>query len=99
MTLINDTRFAVRSLFRSPGFAAVTILTLGLGIGMSVAVWSVVDAVLIEPLPYPDADQLIEVGLTPPELGTTRYPMSALDYLDFAERNRSFEPTAVLRSE
>ena len=87
MTLINDTRFAVRSLFRSPGFAAVTILTLVLGIGMSVAVWSVVDAVLIE------------VGLTLPELGTTRYPMSALDYLDFAERNRSFEPTAVLRSE
>jgi len=87
MTLINDTRFAVRSLFRSPGFSAITILTLGLGIGMSVAVWSVVDAVLIE------------VGLTLPELGTTRYPMSALDYLDFAERNRSFEPTAVLRSE
>jgi hypothetical protein len=87
MTLINDTRFAVRSLFRSPGFAAVTILTLGLGIGMSVAVWSVVDAVLIE------------VGLTLPELGTTGYPVSALDYLDFAERNRSFEPMAVLRSE
>ena len=96
MTLINDMRFAVRSLFRSPGFAAVTILTLGLGIGMSVAVWSVVDAVLIEPLPYPDADQLIEIGLTLPELGTTGYPMSALDYLDYAERNRSFEAMAAI---
>ena len=96
MTLINDTRFAVRSLFRSPGFAAVTILTLGLGIGVSVAVWSVVDAVLIEPLPYPDADQLIEIGLTLPELGTTGYPMSALDYLDYAERNRSFEAMAAI---
>ena len=53
VTLISDTRFAVRSLFRTPGFSAITILTLGLGIGMSVAVWSVVDAVLIEPLPYP----------------------------------------------
>jgi len=96
MTLVNDTRFAVRSLFRSPGFAAVTILTLGLGIGMSVAVWSVIDAVLIEPLPYPDADQLIEIGLTLPELGTAGYPMSALDYLDYAERNNSFEAMAAV---
>ena len=96
MTLINDTRFAVRSLFRTPGFSAVTILTLGLGIGISVAVWSVVDVVLIKPLPYPDADQLIEIGLTLPELGTTGYPMSALDYLDYAERNQSFEAMAAI---
>ena len=96
MTLINDTRFAVRSLFRTPGISAITILTLGLGIGMSVAVWSVVDAVLIEPLPYPEADQLVYIGLTLPELGTSGYPMSALDYLDYDERNRSFEKMAAV---
>lgn len=96
MTLINDARFAVRSLFRTPGFSAITILTLGLGIGMSVAVWSVVDAVLIEPLPYPDADRLVEIGLTLPDLGTAGYPMSALDYLDYAERNTSFEAMAAI---
>jgi ABC-type antimicrobial peptide transport system permease subunit len=59
VALINDIRFAFRALLRTPGFTLVAVLTLGLGIGMSVAVWSVVDAVLIEPLPYPDADRLV----------------------------------------
>ena len=95
MTLVRDTRFALRTIVRNPGFSAVAILTLGLGIGMSVAVWSVVDAVLIEPLPYPDADQLVVIGLTLPEHGTTGYPMSALDFLDYAERNQSFEAMAA----
>ncbi len=96
MSLINDVRFAVRSLFRSPGFSAITILTLGLGIGLSVAVWSVIDAVLIEPLPYPDADQLVEIGMTLPDLGTAGYPMSALDFLDYAEQNKSFDAMAAI---
>jgi predicted permease len=96
MSLIKDTRFAVRSLLRTPGFSSITILTLGLGIGMSVAVWSVFDAVLIEPLPYPDANRIVEIGLTLPEIGTAGYPMSALDYLDYAERNRSFQAMAAV---
>ena len=96
MTLINDTRFVVRSLCRSPGFSVVSTLTLGLGLGLSVAVWSVVDAVLIEPLPYPDADQLVEIGLTLPDHGAAGYPMSALDHLDFAERNTSFQAMAAI---
>jgi predicted permease len=93
---LKDTRFALRSLLRSPAFSLVTILTLGLGIGMSVAVWSVVDAVLIEPLPYPDAHRLVTIGETLPNLGSTGYPMSALDYLDYAERNRTFESMAAV---
>ena len=96
MTFINDIRFALRSLLRNPGFSAITTLTLGLGIGMSVAVWSVIDAVLIEPLPYPDADQLVEIGMTLPDLGTAGYPMSALDFLDYAEQNKSFEAMAAI---
>ena len=96
MTLINDTRFAVRSLFRTPAISAITILTLGLGIGMLVAVWSVVNAVLVEPLPYPDADQLVHVGLTLQGVGISGYPMSALDYLDYAERNTSFDGMAAI---
>jgi putative ABC transport system permease protein len=72
------------------------VLTLGLGIGMSVAVWSVIDAVLVEPLPYPEADRLVMIGETLPNLGATGYPMSALNYLDFAERNRSFESMAAV---
>ena len=93
--MFRDLHFALRMLLRHPGFSTVAILTLGLGIGMSVAVWSVVDAVLVEPLPYPDADQLVIIGLTLPELGTSGYPMSALDFLDYVERNTSFEGIAA----
>ncbi len=95
MALIKELRFASRSLARTPGFTLLAVLTLGLGIGMSVAVWSIVDAVLIEPLPYPDADRLVEIRMNQPERGTAGYPMSALDYLEYAERNRSFEAMAA----
>jgi putative ABC transport system permease protein len=95
VSLINDTRFAFRSLLRTPGFSTVAVLTLGLGIGMSVAVWSVIDAVLIESLPYPDADHLVEIRMTQPERGPDAYPMSALDYLVYVERNRTFEAMAA----
>ena len=95
MTIFSDARFALRTLARNPGFAAVAILTLGLGIGMSVAVWSVVDAVLIEPLPYPDADRLVEMGMTETGRHAAGYPMSALDYRDYSERNQTFETMAA----
>jgi len=95
VTIFRDARFALRTLARNPGFSAVAILTLGLGIGMSVAVWSVVDAVLIEPLPYPDADRLVEIGMTEPSRHAGGYPMSALDYREYSERNQSFEAMAA----
>ena len=57
--LIHDARYAWRVLSRNPGFAAVAILTLALGIGMNTAVFTVVNAVLLKPLPYPDADRLV----------------------------------------
>ena len=57
--LLYDLRYTIRSLFRNPGFAATVILTLGLGIGANTAIFSVVDGVLLRPLPYPDADRIV----------------------------------------
>ncbi len=94
--LVRDLHLSVRRLLRTPGFTVISVLTLGVGIGMSVAVWSVIDAVLIEPLPYPDADRLAEILDTDPAHGQAGHPMSALNYLDYAERNRSFEAMAAM---
>ncbi len=58
-TTLQDLKFAVRSLLRAPGFAAVTILTLALGIGANTAVFTIVNALVLRPLPYPDADRLV----------------------------------------
>ena len=96
--LFKDLRIAVRSLLRTPGFTSIAVLTLGLGIGMSVAVWSVIDTVLIEPLPYPDGDRLVEIRSIQPERHQAGHPMSTPDYFDLEQRQQTFDAmTAVFR--
>ncbi|HKE59793.1 MAG TPA: ABC transporter permease, partial [Pyrinomonadaceae bacterium] len=60
--LISDLRYAVRTLLKSPGFSLIAILTLGLGIGANTAIFSVVNSVVLRPLPFPDQDQLLQLG-------------------------------------
>src|SRR5690242_3551633 len=84
-----DARYAVRGLRRNPAFAFASILTLALGIGMSTAVFSVVSAALIRPLPYPNPNRLVWVALN-----NRRFHFeasSAPDFADWREKARSFE--------
>jgi putative ABC transport system permease protein len=87
--LLQDARYALRVLSRNPGFTAVAILTLALGIGMSTAVFTVVNAVLLNPLPYPDADRL--VWLAEYSKRARFEAVRAPDYFDWKARSHSFE--------
>jgi len=92
--LIEDLRYAFRSLVRSPGFALVAVLTLGLGIGANTAIFSVVDAVLVRPMPYPASDRLVAVDHQ--KQGSEHGVFSVPDYLDFRTQSKSFAELAGL---
>jgi putative ABC transport system permease protein len=95
--LIRDVRVGVRQLRRSPAFTVVAVATLGLGIGATTAIWSVIDGVLLQPLPFHDADRLVVVWQTDRRTGTTREPASWPDYLDFRAQAGSLTNAAAVR--
>src|SRR5581483_957977 len=91
---LSDLRPAIRSLRKQPGFTAVALATLALGIGANTAIFSVVHAVLLAPLPYPDADRLVRVRGE--ELGSRDHDnLSPLDFLDLRARAQRFERLAA----
>jgi putative ABC transport system permease protein len=96
--LLQDLRYAFRMLFKSPGFTALAIITLALGIGANTAIFSVIYAVLLKPMPYPQSDRLAlirEKQLGSFENGSVSYP----NYLDWRATQRSFTDLAMFRSE
>jgi putative ABC transport system permease protein len=92
-----DLRFALRALVRQPGFAIVAALTLALGIGATTSIFSVVEAVVLRPLPWPDADRLVMVHGTRGE--EREGGVVFLDFLDWRAESRSFEEMGVLRGQ
>jgi putative ABC transport system permease protein len=90
-TTVRDVRFAWRQLWKTPGFAIVSALTLAFGIGTTAAIFSVVKALLLEPLPYRDADRLVFVWQDLTQAGYPRAPLAGPELLDLRHRSRLFE--------
>src|SRR5688572_6589511 len=92
-----DIRYAFRNLQKNPGFAAVAIVTLALGIGATTAIFSVVHGVLLRPLPYPDPDRVVQVWTTTKD--APRESHAAADFLDLKRANRTLAVLAGFRED
>jgi len=88
-----DLRYAARQLASNPGFTAVITLTLALSIGANSAIFSVIEGVLLKPLPYPHSEQIVRLFLTSAEY--PKFPLNPFDFLDFRARNKSFASMAA----
>src|ERR1700704_157282 len=93
--MLQDLRLGLRMLLKNPGFTAVVVLTLALGIGANVAIFSVVNGVLLNPLPFPHPEQLVSIAQSKPnfEMGAMPYP----NFLDIQKENQTFSSMAIHR--
>jgi predicted permease len=96
-TLSQDLRYAIRMFLKSPGFAAIAVLTLALGIGANTALFSVVSGVLLNPLPYPHSEQLVAVSANTP--GFNHAPVAYLNFLDWQRNAQTFSSMATYRNQ
>jgi len=94
--MFQDLRLGLRMLLKSPGFSAVVVLTLALGIGANVALFSVVNGVLLSPLPFPQPEQLVTLDQSKPNFATGAIPYP--NFRDLQKENRTFAAMAVSRS-
>src|SRR6184192_4678615 len=95
--MLSDLRYALRQLAKSPGFTAVAVFTLALGIGANTAIFSIVNAVLLRPLPYPNADRI--VVLSESSGPGQDYSVALPDYFDWRNDNKVFEHLAATHKE
>ena len=92
--LMRELKFSLRTLFKRRAFSLITILVLALGIGANTAIFSVVNAVLLRPLPFEDSDRLVQIWHTPPAKsfpGMTKFSVSPANYLDWQAQNDTLE--------
>ncbi len=94
-TIWQDLRYGVRMLVKSPGFTFVAITALALGIGANTAIFSVVNSVLLRPLPFADSEQLIRIYSTDVKKGRIDHPTSFLNFKDWQKENHMFESMAA----
>jgi putative ABC transport system permease protein len=96
-SLIKDIRFGMRGLIKRPGFTAIAVITLALGIGANSAIFSVVNAVLLRPLPFTDPDRLMVVWERRENSGRANLPLSGHEYAAFKERTSVFEALTLIQ--
>src|SRR6201981_955874 len=92
--LLSDLRFSLRTLRRNPAFSAAAIVVLALGIGANTAIFSVVNAVLLRPLPFDDPSHIMQIWHVPPAKsfpGMSYFSVSPANFLDWQRQNTSFE--------
>src|SRR5262245_4416471 len=94
-TLIQDLRYGARTLLKKPGFTLIAIITLGLGIGANTAIFSLVNTVMLRPLPVAEPERIVEV--TPLVRGASYGAFSYLTYKDFRDKNDVFDGLATYR--
>ncbi len=93
--LIHDLRYGLRILLKQPGFTLVAVITLALGIGANTAIFSLVNSILLRPLPFREPDRLVRMLQASPKLGLSSWGISQADFAAYREQNRSFESVAI----
>jgi predicted permease len=96
-TFLSDIRYAVRNLIKRPGFTAIAILTLAVGIGANSTIFSAVNALLLKPLPFPELDRVVAIWDKNPIRGYDHNEVAFANYLDWRAQNQSFEQLALYR--
>src|SRR5712691_13184309 len=96
-SLLSDVRYAVRNLIKRPGFTAIAVITLALGVGANSAIFSTINALLIKPLPIPEQDRVIAIWDKAPSRGIEHNEVAMANYLDWRTQNESFEHLALER--
>lgn len=96
-TLLQDLKFSLRMIRKSPGFTIIAVLTLALGIGVNAAIFSVVNMVLLRPLPYESSESLMVVGEVNPHAAVNPLSVSPANFVDYRNQNKSFQSLAYYR--
>jgi predicted permease len=96
--LLRDLRYAGRTLLRNPGYAILAVLTLGLGIGANTAIFTVINGVLLRPLPYAQENRILHIDQTVPRLGADPIGLSVQEYKDYQSQSTSFSDFAEYHS-
>ena len=96
--LFQDLRYGARILMKQPGFTFVAVITIALGIGANTAIFSLVNSILLRPLPFREPDRLVRLLQASPKLGLSSWGVSQADFAAYREQNRSFETLAIYNS-